>query len=99
MSRLLFKYNVASRGREGMDNTWIIHNLDNGESITTNHIEIKVPVTTNEKHLAAGFGMICEGEIEIKEHPSVGKFAVINKPVNWSDVSDATHACVTSGVE
>ena len=79
MSKLLFKYNVASRGREGMDNTWIIKNLDNGEEILTNHIELKVPVTTNEKHLADGFGMIANGIVEIKEHPSIGKYAVIKE--------------------
>ena len=79
MSKFLFKYNVASRGREGMDNTWIIKNLDNGEEILTNHIEIKVPISTNERNVDDGFGMICEGEIEFKEHPSIGKFAVIKE--------------------
>ena len=79
MSKLLFKYNVASRGREGMDNTWVIKNLENGEEILTNHIELKVPISTNETHLAEGFGMVCEGEIELKEHPSIGKYAVIKE--------------------
>ena len=80
MSKLLFKYNVQARGREGMDNTWSIENLDNGEIMLTNHIELKVPVTTLEKTMEGkGFGMLCEGEIEIKEHPSIGKFAVIKE--------------------
>ena len=77
MAKYLMKYNVDSRGREGMNNTWVIKNLDNNEETLIDHIELKVPVTTNEKHLAEGFGMICEGEIEIKEHPSIGRFAVI----------------------
>ena len=79
MSKLLFKYNVASRGREGMDNTWVIKNLENGEEILTNHIELKVPVSTNERAHHEGFGMIVHGEIEIKEHPTIGKFAVIKE--------------------
>ena len=79
MSKLLFKYNVASRGREGMDNTWVIKNLDNGEEILTNHIELKVPVSTNERVEDEGFGMIVHGVVEIKDHPSIGKFAVIKE--------------------
>ena len=79
MSKLLFKYNVASRGREGMNNTWIIKNLDNGEEILTNHIELKVPVSTNERTEEEGFGMIVHGIVEIKEHPTIGKFAVIKE--------------------
>lgn len=81
MSKLLMKYNVNSRGREGMDNTWIIKNLDNGEELFINHIELKVPVSTNERTEEEGFGMIVHGEIEIKEHPSIGKFAVIKRSV------------------
>ena len=77
MSKFLFKYNVESRGREGMDNTWIIKDLDTGEVILTNHIELKVPVSTNERSIDGGFGVICEGEIEIKDHPKIGKFVVI----------------------
>ena len=79
MSKLLFKYNVASRGREGMDNTWVIKNLDTGEEILTNHIELKVPVSTNERVEHEGFGMIVRGVVEIKEHPTIGKFAVIKE--------------------
>ena len=79
MAKLLFKYNVASRGREGMENTWEIKNLDNGESLTIDHIELKVPVSTEERQLGLGFGMIVKNaKIEIREHPSIGKFAVIN---------------------
>lgn len=80
MAKLLFKYNVAARGREGMDNTWSIENLDNGETILVNHIELKVPVSTLEKTIEGkGFGMLATGTVEIKEHPSVGKFAVIKE--------------------
>ena len=77
MPKLLFKYNVESRGREGNDNTWTIKNLDNNEDITVDHIEFKVAVSTEEKQLGLGFGMTCEGEIDFKEHPKIGRYAVI----------------------
>lgn len=77
MSRLMFKYAIAARGREGNDNTWEIKNLDTNEVTLTDHIELKVPVSTEEKQLGLGFGMTCKGEVEIREHPSIGKFAVI----------------------
>ena len=79
MAKLLFKYNVASRGREGMDNTWVIKDLDTSEEVFVNHIELKVPVTTNERQHHEGFGMICEGVIEFKDHPTIGRFAVIKE--------------------
>ena len=49
MSNYLFKYNVKARGREGQDNTWSIEDLDTGEIILTNHIEVKCPISTVEK--------------------------------------------------
>ncbi len=79
MSRYLFKYNVASRGREGMDNTWVIKDLDTGEEVFTNHIEMKVPITTNERQHHEGFGMICDGVLEFKDHPVIGRFVVIKE--------------------
>ena len=77
--RYLFKYNIKSRGREGNDNTWSIEDLDSKEIILVDHIEFKVPISTQEKQLGLGFGMTCEGVITYKEHPSVGKYAVITK--------------------
>jgi hypothetical protein len=76
----MFKYNIKSRGREGDQNTWQIEDLDSGEMVYTDHIELKVPVSTIEKSIEGkGFGMVAEGVIEWKEHPSVGKFAIIKK--------------------
>jgi len=78
MSKLMFKYEVESRGREGRDNTWIINNLDNNEKTLTDHIELKVPVTTEEKQLGLGFGMVVYGQIEWRKYPdSDKKFVVI----------------------
>ena len=79
MPRYLFKYNIKARGRENNDNTWSIEDLDSGEIILTNHLELKVPVSTEEKQLGKGFGMTCKGVIVHKEHPSVGKFVVIEE--------------------
>lgn len=82
MSRFLFKYNVAARGREGTTkegNTWSIEDLDTGEIILTDHIEIKCKLSTVERQIEGkGFGMLVENaEIEYREHVSVGKFVVI----------------------
>jgi len=79
MAKLLFKYNVEARNREGNDNTWSILNTDTEEVITVDHIELKVPISTEEKELGLGFGMTCEGEIEFKEHPTIGRYAVIRE--------------------
>lgn len=81
MPKYLFKYNVAARGREGTTedgNTWEIRNLDTEEVILIDHIEIKVPISTEEKQMGLGFGMIVNNaEIEYRMHPSVGKFVVL----------------------
>lgn len=89
MSRYLMKYNIKARGREGMNNTWSLEDLDTGEVTLTNHIELKVPVKTIEKSIEGkGFGMEVSGEIEHREHPSVGKFVVVNPETDWGEVSD-----------
>jgi hypothetical protein len=62
-----------------MDNTWVIKDLDTGEEVFTNHIELKVPVITNERQHDEGFGMVCKGVIEFRDHPIIGKFAVIKE--------------------
>jgi hypothetical protein len=76
-----FKYNVASRGREQANNTWMIYrNIDKGtdDVIYTTHIELKVDVITDEKKYN-GFGMLCRGEIELRNYPNdpSRQFAVI----------------------
>lgn len=78
MAKLLWGYNIKSRGTEGNSNTWYIDNLDTGERILIDHIELKTSVSTVEKQIEGkGFGMICEGSIEYREHPTVGKYIVI----------------------
>lgn len=78
MPKYMFKYEIKSRGREGKQNTWSIEDLDSGEVVHTDHIELKVPVSTVERHFEGkGFGMQCRGIIEWKEHPKIGKFAII----------------------
>lgn len=63
-----------------LDNTWSIEDLDTGKIHLTNHIEIKTPIQTLEKSIEGkGFGMITEGVLVHKEHPSIGKFIVIVK--------------------
>lgn len=79
MTRYLFKYNLKSRGRESNDNTWSIQDLDTNEVVTVDHIEFKVPISTEEKQMNLGFGMTCEGILEFKEHPKIGRFALIRK--------------------
>ena len=78
MANLLFKYHHPSRGREGDNNTWSIEDLDSGEIILTDHIELKVAVSTEEKQLGKGFGMTVKNvRIEIREHEKIGKYVVI----------------------
>lgn len=77
--RYMFKYSVKNRGREGNQNTWEIENLDTGEIVLTDHIELKTPVITEEKKLGKGFGMITEGILTYREHPKIGKFVVIEE--------------------
>lgn len=79
MPKYLFKYNVAARGRENNDNTWSIQDLDTEEVVYVDHIEFKVPISTEEKQMGLGFGMRCEGVITFKEHPKIGRYAVIKE--------------------
>jgi len=80
MARYFWGYNIKARGREGDNNTWYIEDLDSGEIIYTDHIELKVSVQTIEKTIEGrGFGMRSDGIIEHREHPSVGKFVVIKE--------------------
>ena len=74
---LLFKYNIKAKDREGQGDTWIIKDLDTGIDTFTNHIEIKVPIETEERALGHGFGMTCHADIEWREHPKIGKFVVL----------------------
>ena len=64
--KIMFKYNIESRGREGNSNTWTIYKeIDKGmdDFIFTDHIEFEVPISTEEKQNGMGFGMTCEGNI------------------------------------
>lgn len=79
MPRYIFQYNVSNRGRENNGKTWVIKDLDTSEEFFTNHIEIKTPISTNEKIYDDRFGMYTEGKITHKEHPSIGNFIVIVK--------------------
>ena len=79
MSRFIFQYNVKNRGREGNGRTWVIKDLDSGEEFFTNHIEVKTPISTNEKTYDERFGMYTIGKITYREHPSIGNFIVIVK--------------------
>ena len=81
--KLMFKYNVKSRGTEGNDNTWAIHkDIDLGmeDILYTDHIEFKVPISTEEKQLGHGFGMICYGDIKLEKYPDSDKMFVIIMP-------------------
>ena len=78
---LLFKYNIKSRGTEGRNNTWSIENLDTGEVQLTDHIELKVPVSTVEKQIEGkGFGMKCRADIEYRNYPNSDKKYIVLVP-------------------
>ena len=81
MSKLLFKYNIKSRGTEGNDNTWSIEDMETGEVVLIDHIELKTPVTTLEKQIEGkGFGMITHGEIEYRKYPDSDKQFIVIVP-------------------
>ena len=82
---IAFKYNVASRGREGDNNTWeVMPDINNPEEkLFTDHLEFFVDVTTNEKmgKLAdLGFAMVCEGKITYKDYPAGNRQFMIIVP-------------------
>lgn len=84
MAKLLFKYDHRSRGIEGTTlagNTWSIENLDTGETILTDHIELKTPVSTLEKQIdGKGFGMLTYGKITYRNYPDSEKQFVVILP-------------------
>ena len=86
MARLLFKYDVRSRGKEGRNNTWIIKDLDSEDEFLTDHIEIKVPVSTNERTVDDGFGMYANADVEYRNYPNSEKKFIVLVPERDEDI-------------
>ena len=81
--KLMCKYNVKSRGNEGKNNTWTVYkNIDKGfeDTETIDHLEFKVSISTEEKQLGNGFGLVCFADIEYKNYPNSDKKFMILVP-------------------